>query len=486
MSMRVTPLVTIDQALANLEQQTTALGQLEEEAATGKSILLPSDNPAGIVQVLAANTQSSNVSTYLSNIQSAQATLNASTSALQTASNIFLQAQQIASEGANGTNDSTSNEALASQVDNLLTQLLNVANTQNDGTYLFSGTALNQTPFAVTANNSQGLPQTIVYQGSNERADVPVGLQQTVDTLYSGSEIFQQQSRGATVYTGSTGAAAGTGTDSATGQGALLVSHTSTIYAAGSGIQAGTNSASGDTIIGPNGAHTLTVVDNSGTGASGTVSLDGGTPVAFTNTDTNLQVTSPTGAIVYVNTTAITAGFNGSVSITANGTLSVDGGTTSTPINFSANQVVTNGSTGAVTNVNSANIRSSGTDTLSYTGTYNAFQVLTTLRDQLRNASGLPANQQEQAISQSLTELTRVRQGILGVIGQQSASQQNLQSLSNQLSQVQLATQTQLTNLQGADISQVVVGLQSQQNLLQLTLASTARLFQQSLLNYLP
>src|SRR5439155_11953260 len=100
--------------------------------------------------------------------------------------------------------------------------------------------------------------------------------------------------------------------------------HTSTTYQAGSGVQTGSGSAAGDTVIGPAGAHQLTIVDTSGTGAAGTVSLDGGPAVAFTNADTNLKVSGPNGQVVFVDTTAITANFNGTVNITANGTVSVD------------------------------------------------------------------------------------------------------------------------------------------------------------------
>ncbi len=485
MALRITPLVIINQALANLQQQTNALGQLEQESATGNRLLRPSDDPVATVTVLAANAQAQSLAGFLSNIQAAQTTLNAGVSALQNVSDIFTQARQIAGEGSNSTNDSTSFEALAQQVDALINRLVAAANTQNNGTYLFGGTASQKAPFSVTATNGQGLPQAVAYQGAGERANAQVSQQQSVDTLYAGSEIFQQQTRGTTVYAGATGAAPGTGTDSATGQGTLLVSHTATIYAAGSGIQAGTNSVNGDTIIGPPSAHTLTILDTSGTGASGTVALDGGTPVAFKNTDTNLQVTGPNGQVVFVNTTGITPGFNGPVAITANGALSVDGGATSVPVNFSSNQIVTNGATGAVTNVDSTNIRTAGSDSLQYTGTSDAFQALFALRDNLRNTRGLSASQQAQALSQNLAELDRVRQGVLKVTGQQSAGLQNLQSLNNQLSQAQLDTQKRITDLQGADIAQIVVGLQSQQNLLQLTLASTARMFSQSLLDFL-
>jgi len=485
MTMRVTPFLQISQAISSIESQSNQLNQLEQEASTGSRLLTPSVDPVATVSVLAENTQNQQLTTYMDNIQTAQTSLNASVSALQQANNIFTQAEQIASEGSNSTNDATSNEALATQVDTLINSLLSVANTQNGNTYLFGGTASNQAPFSVASTNSAGLPQSIVYNGSAQRASVIIGQEQTVNTLYPGSQIFQQQTRGTTTYQGTTGAAVGTGTDSATGQGTLLVAHTATTYQAGSGIQPGSSSAAADTILGPNGSHKLTVVDTSGTGAGGTVSLDGGPAIAFTNADTNLKVTGPTGSVVYVNTTAITPGFSGSVAIAASGTLSVDGGATSVPINFSSNQVVANGSTGAVTNVNSSNIQSTGTELLTYTGTYDAFQALTALRDDLRNTSGLTQNQQVQAISQSLSELKRVQQGITNVVGEQSDSLQQMQSLSSYLSQSQLNTQKQISNLQAADVTQVVVGLQSQQNIMQLTLATVPMILNTSLLNFL-
>ena len=122
--------------------------------------------------------------------------------------------------------------------------------------------------------------------------------------------------------------------------------------------------------------------------ASGTASLNGGPAISWTNTDTNLQVVGPNGEVAYIDTSAITAGFNGSVSLTANGTLSTDGGASTTPITFSSNQVVTNSQTGAVTNVNSTNIHQAGTDHLEYTGTLDAFQTLIALRNDLLNTRG--------------------------------------------------------------------------------------------------
>ena len=301
-----------------------------------------------------------------------------------------------------------------------------------------------------------------------------------------GSLVFQSTQRAATVFQGNTGAKPGTGTDSATGQGALIVSHTATTYASGSGVTAGINSPSGDTILGATGANTVSVDDTSGTGSSGTISLNGGPAVAWTNTDNNLQVVGPNGEVAFVNTTAITAGFNGTVNITSSGSLSTDGGKTTVPINYSANQVVTNGTTGAVTNVNSTAIHSTGTDQVQFTGTFDAFQSLIALRDDLNNTAGLSSHDQTAAISSSIGELQRVSNSILTSVGSQSATLQFLQGQQTSLQQVQLAAQELTTNLQSADVPTVVVQLQSEQNQLQLTLEATASVLQQAnLLDFL-
>jgi flagellar hook-associated protein 3 len=485
MDIRITPQTLLANALANVDRHTRALGRLQQQAATGKKILTPSDNPVDLGTLLSTKAQNNRLDTYLTSIQESRSSLNITVSALLEAGNILGQARTIAVEGSHSTNTPQAHEALAKQVDQLLDRMLEVANTQHAGHYLFSGIASQTQPFVVSAADNTGQPLAYDYLGASERNAVPISRQQTVATLYAGSEVFQSRERGVTGFSGTTGAAAGTGTDSAAGQGTLQVIHTGTSYAAGSGVQPGTNSVAGDTIIGPASAHQLTIVDTSGTGASGTVSLNGGPPIAFTNADTNLQVSGPSGEVVFIDTTTITAGFNGTVDITSSGALSVDGGASSVAINFSANQVVTDSVTGAVTNVDSVNIRRTGAARLDYTGTYDAFQILMALRDDLRNTRGLTQTELLEVISGRLTELDRVRDTVLDVVGEQSASLQHMDNLENHVRDVQLSAQQLISDLEDADISEIVVRLQANENLLRLTLATAARLQEQTFLDFM-
>jgi hypothetical protein len=81
--------------------------------------------------------------------------------------------------------------------------------------------------------------------------------------------------------------------------------------------------------------------------------------------------------------------------------------------------------------------------------------------------------------------LDRVNTSVLATVGQQSAALQNLQGITQHNQAVQLTAQKQITNIKGADLSQVVVGLQEQQNLLQATLYSASQVVNENLVYFL-
>jgi flagellar hook-associated protein 3 FlgL len=302
MVLRITSQILVADAIANAQQQSSQLAFLQQEASTGLRILQPSDDPPAALQVLAEQAQNNQLGVYHQNIADAQAKLNSSVSTLNQVSNLLAQAKNLGLQGSNNSNTSSALQAMAAQVDSILKEVTHLANTQQDGQYLYAGTASQTQPFTV---NSQG---QVVYNGSSEPMNEPIGQGQEVQTLYDGSQIFQ----------------------------------------------------------------------------------------------------SP-----------------------------------------------------------------------------DVFQILSSLRDALSNVNNLSSSAQTAAIQQTLPELDNANSNILDVVGQQSAQLQNLQSIDQHIQKVQLQTTQQIGNLQNADLSQVVVGLQEQQNLLQSTLYSTAHVLSLSLLNFI-
>jgi len=485
MDLRISFQAMVNRALASTRARTDRLGVLQSQATTGKRILRVSDDPLAAAGALALNGRDQQVGAYLNNLQSARSHLDAGVSTLRQIGNVLTQARDVALAANHSVNDGVALEALAQQVDGLLARVLELANTQHAGRYLFSGTAETTPPFTVTGRDSQGRPMQVAYQGSLGRADVAVSTTMRVDLLYLGEEIFQARQRQTTVYTGGTGASAGLGTDNATGKGELLVQHILTTYAGGSGVQAGASSVAGDTVLGPPGAHWLTLVDTSGSGTGGIVSLNGGPEVPFTSADSDLRVPGPNGEVVFIDTTSIVPGFSGTVPLTADGTLSVDGGATQVPITFSANQAVTHGSTGTVTHVNSTFIRRTGRETLDYVGAQDVFETLIALRDELRAAAGETPQVFGERLSRRGAALDRLRENVLRTVGEQSVALENLERLQTHVEDLQIALREQAAKLEAVDLGELVLSMQQEHYLLQLTLASAARLFDQSLADFL-
>jgi flagellar hook-associated protein 3 len=478
MVFRVTPNVFVSQTIRAAQRHAARLSNLQSQTSSGLRLLRPSDDPAGTRAILGIRAALGRMDVELANITAARQRLGVANAELLDAGQVLTRIKEIAIAGRQSVEPSE-RDAYARELDGLKDRLLTIANARHNGEYLFAGVDSREQPFQIDGAGR------VTYSGSEVRGSTDVGRTFSVDVLYSGSDVFQFRDRGETLYVGTTGAAAAQGTDNGAGTDELLVLHTATTYAGGSGVAAGTGSVAGDTILGPAGAHTLTINDTSGTGASGTISLNGGPPVAFTSADTNLAVTGPEGELVYIDTTAVTAGFSGTVNITADGALSTDGGATQTAINFSASQTVTDGETGAVTHVNTTNIRRTGAESLDYTGTADVFTLIDELHDDLLNEGLVGTSTWHASMDRHMTDIERLQNHILDSVGEQAVALENLDAIESRTHDLKLEQQRIAGEIEGADLAEVVLRLQQEQTMLQYTLASSAQLFSQSLVDYL-
>ncbi len=484
--MRVTSESQSLAVLRNIQLNNARMAKLQEQITTGKRLQRPSDGPADTVLILQNKAASTRLDTHLNAIRDASSILQTSVDALTNARDLISRAKDIAIEVNSAAHDPATDGAFANELDVAIDQLMRIANQRlPDGRYLFGGSASSTPPFVVTSTDGAARPTTISYRGSDQDSQAIVDKGASVGVLISGSQVFQTRARSTTVYTGATGARAGTGTDSATGQGTLQVRHVLTTFAGSSGVAAGVSSAAGDTVIGAAGVHSLIINDTSGTGASGTISLNGGPAIAFTNTDSDLKVVGSSGETVYLNTTAIAPGFNGSVALSATGSLSTDGGATTIPIDFSGNQSITNSHTGAVTNVDSTAIVQAGSDRLDYQGTSDAFQTLISLRDDIRNSQGMSATDRTDAISRVIAELDRVSTGVIDAIGSQSVQSEYLTKLKERTADAQLNLQKDTDSVESVDMATALSDFQQQQNLYQISLQLAVQMNSMSLADFL-
>ena len=481
MNLRVTPRLAIDFATSELGRQAAELQRTQQQISTGIRLHRPSDDPAAVRRSIVQKDQLTRLNTHIESVRHSKSRVSQAHVQLRDAQQLFVRAREVALTGAQ-TTEPAEIAILGAELDGILNQLISIANAADESGYLFAGTATETEPFSFDSSSTNG---TATYQGTSASSFLRLTGDVEREALIAGDEIFQSVIREPTIIVGNTGLSSGLGTDTATGYRTLTVSHTSTTYAVGSGVAAGTSSATGDTIVGASGTHQLQIVDTSGTGASGTVSLNNGAVIDFTSADTDLAVTGPNGEQVYVDLSAITAGFNGTVDIVADGTLSIDGGLTAQPIVYSTNEIYTDPTDGSTVHLDTTTLFRTGEDSAEFLGTNDVFGTLIALRDDLVNTRNLSGPDRKDAINRRLGDIERLEDHLLDEVGIQSVTLEQIEHLLVRTEDQTLDQQVKYGETTSADLAEAAVRMQELLTLQQFTMASVSNLVSQNLLQFL-
>jgi flagellar hook-associated protein 3 FlgL len=186
--MRIDPNI-VPEILAGLQQSQASLNTALKQVSTGKSVTVPSDNPAAAADMVQNTIETGNVDQYTQNIGSVLSTVQSASSALNSVVTSLTQALTLGTEGANGTTSASNRQELATQVQGILTSVVSFANTSVGGAFLFSGTGTT-TPY--TADSSS--PTGYTYNGTNDTNSVQVGDQLSVAVNLPGSQVFSNPS----------------------------------------------------------------------------------------------------------------------------------------------------------------------------------------------------------------------------------------------------------------------------------------------------
>jgi flagellar hook-associated protein 3 FlgL len=191
MNLRITPQTQASEQIANLRAQTDLIAQLQQQASTGKRILLPSDGPLDYAALLRGQATAGLIGADQSNVTAAQGRLDSANSSLLDVTQALTRARQIAIEGANADLATSDRQGLAEEANQLAERVLGDANQELDGRYLFGGTATGSAPFQAT-RDATGQIAAVNYQGSVDDAKVLVGPGQQANSAVSGAGVFQR------------------------------------------------------------------------------------------------------------------------------------------------------------------------------------------------------------------------------------------------------------------------------------------------------
>ncbi|MBV9606559.1 MAG: flagellar hook-associated protein FlgL [Solirubrobacterales bacterium] len=151
---RITQQMTTQTLLANINQSLTQLDNTQEELSTGKKINQPSDNPYGTGLALQLNNQLANLTSYSNNVTDGTGWTTAGNAALTDITNSVQRIRELTVQAANGTQTQSDMSADADEVNQLIDQIKQDANTQYNGQYIFSGSATTTAPYQSGSNDA--------------------------------------------------------------------------------------------------------------------------------------------------------------------------------------------------------------------------------------------------------------------------------------------------------------------------------------------
>lgn len=183
MVSRISNPIIVNTALRNLQISLLNLQESAEIVATGLRIRRPSDDPLGAATVLELRAEITEINRFITNIDRSEAFVNTTEGSLGAMSEILLNLREIAVTGANSVENEVSREAAAGEVDAILAQLIQIANTDFGGRSIFAGFRTETAPFAATGGG-------VEYRGDDGLIFEEIGPNNVIAINIPGNVVF--------------------------------------------------------------------------------------------------------------------------------------------------------------------------------------------------------------------------------------------------------------------------------------------------------
>jgi flagellar hook-associated protein 3 FlgL len=154
-------------------QHSAKLAALQEKSGTGQEVNRVSDSPNIANQILGLSSDNRTKTQYIKNLDEVTSVMDLSSSVLQSMSAQVSQARSSLTSIMAGTTGGELRETQAADLNNILEQLVSLANTQRLGQSLFAGASASEVPYRVERDNEGNITR-VIYQGSQEEMKVEV------------------------------------------------------------------------------------------------------------------------------------------------------------------------------------------------------------------------------------------------------------------------------------------------------------------------
>lgn len=161
--------------------------QVSIDISTGVSVNNLSDNPIAAAQDFLLRSEQSVNDNFVQTATSASGNLQVADTALGSVVTQITKAITLATEGNNGTLNSSDRISIANQLSGVRQEILSMANSNYQGQYLFGGSKSSTQPFSL---NNATTPATVVYAGDGVQNTLQSSSGQKYILNLPGNQVF--------------------------------------------------------------------------------------------------------------------------------------------------------------------------------------------------------------------------------------------------------------------------------------------------------
>ncbi len=184
--MRISTQTLFETGAARLGDLQSGLARTQQQVATGRRILSPSDDPVAAARALEVSQSQSLNTQYGLNRQHAKSALASAEGALSSVTALLQDVKTTVIAAGNGSLSDTERGFMATELRGRFEQLLGLANSRDPmGNYQFSGYQTTTPPFAETT------PGTVQYQGDQGQRMMQVDATRKMAANSTGQAVFQ-------------------------------------------------------------------------------------------------------------------------------------------------------------------------------------------------------------------------------------------------------------------------------------------------------
>ena len=191
--MRITNEMTNRMLSTYILQNQEACYNLQEQISSGKKILRPSDDPSGFDVASRLHDDDKSTRQFIKNAEQLADELKTADGKLQEVTEILQRASEIVVSGSDGTKSPADLTSMGQEVNELLEDLVRIANANPQGQYIFAGLRTDIPAYTVTRDANNRITD-VAYQGSQETRQTEIDSGVYVQANIPGSDPTATQS----------------------------------------------------------------------------------------------------------------------------------------------------------------------------------------------------------------------------------------------------------------------------------------------------